>query len=227
MSANADAEFDKQLTTSLHELGVNVNEDQCARLRAHWRFMCEVNRQTNLTRITQPRDAAVKHVADSLALVSWGGVEALESCNLLDLGTGAGFPAIPLAIVKPGWRVTALDSRGRKIEFVSACARRLKLTNLEAVHAHSDHWQADRVYSIVTARALAAPGRAIGFAEPHLALDGQMVIYVVDDGTPGLEGAGRAVLEERGLVMADSFSYSLTLAGEVLKRRLLVVARKR
>ena len=100
---------------------------KCAVLRE---YLIEVNQTTNLTRITEENDFNIKHVADSLGLALCFPELPKESLRIADLGCGAGFPSLILALAFPHWHITSIDSTGKKINFVRSAAEKLGLSNL-------------------------------------------------------------------------------------------------
>ena len=92
----------------------------------------------NLTRITRPAEAAVRLYADSLAVLSWARQSGNETGvrTVLDIGTGAGFPAVPLAVAAPDWRITAIEATNKKAAFVEQSARRVGAENLRVILRH-------------------------------------------------------------------------------------------
>ena len=121
-----DFEFLKQCAS---EVGVELTLEQTKRLAAYFDMVVEKNKAFNLTAITEEKDFAIKHIADSLAGIS----EIPQNSALLDIGAGAGFPSMPIAITRADVKVTALDSTAKKMNFISECARELKLTNVKTV----------------------------------------------------------------------------------------------
>ena len=109
------------------------------------------NATYNLTAIRDPREMIAKHLLDSLAMHPY--VDGIG--RLADLGTGAGLPGIPLAIVKPGLRVTLVESNGKKVRFMREAIRKLGLTNAEAVESRIEAFDAPGRFDAITARALA------------------------------------------------------------------------
>jgi len=131
-------------------LGVALTEHDAARLRqllgelAHW------NRQFNLTGITDLESMVSHHVLDSLAVHRY-----LHGAAIADVGTGAGFPGLPLALVNPEHRFTLIDSNGKKIRFVSHAVRTLGLMNVEPLQARVEALRPERPFDTVLARAFA------------------------------------------------------------------------
>ena len=133
------------------------------------------NRSRNLTAITE-RDAVLeKHLVDSLTLLPF----ALQARRLLDIGSGAGFPALPLKIVCPELAVVSVDAVGKKIDFQRHIVRLLKLQNFAALHGRIEPLQEQANYragfDLVTARALCGLADLLALAEPFLASGGRLV----------------------------------------------------
>lgn len=119
------------------------------------RMLLEKNQVMNLTAITDPRDVAALHLLDSLALT---GLAALEGKAVVDVGTGAGFPGIPLAIARPSARVTLLDSLGKRVDFLEESCRALGLENVTCVHGRAEEFAGERreSFDLAVSRAVAA-----------------------------------------------------------------------
>lgn len=124
-------------------------------LEAFSRMLLEKNQVMNLTAITDPRDVAVLHLLDSLALT---GLAGLEGRTVVDVGTGAGFPGVPLAIARSSARVTLLDSLGKRVDFLRESCRTLGLDNVECVHGRAEEFAGERreTFDLAVSRAVAA-----------------------------------------------------------------------
>jgi 16S rRNA (guanine527-N7)-methyltransferase len=131
-------------------LGVNLTPADATRLE---RLLAELerwNRTYNLTAIRDRDQMLTHHLLDSLAIHP-----DLHGATVADVGTGAGFPGLPLAVLNPGRHFTLIDSNGKKIRFVQHAARELGLSNVEAVHGRVEAIQ-DRSFDTVVARAFAS-----------------------------------------------------------------------
>ncbi|MBI1826418.1 MAG: 16S rRNA (guanine(527)-N(7))-methyltransferase RsmG [Planctomycetes bacterium] len=178
------------------ELGIPVSPSQLDAMARHYAAMVEANREFNLTRITDPTEAAVKHYADSLAMLRLVEERGWQVASVLDIGTGAGFPAIPLAIMRPEWRITALDGTKKKIDFLSSIAKELNLSNLCPIHAHSDHWKCGTAFDIVTGRAVSKLDEFIPSAVRLVSPSGHIVAYKTDP-LPEAEQSATSTLPEK------------------------------
>ena len=128
------------------------------------------NRRVNLTAIRERGEMVTAHVLDSLAVRP-----LLEGTAILDVGTGAGFPGLPLAIVEPDRHFTLLDSNNKKIMFVEHAAGLLGLGNVTAVKGRSEDYAPGRRFDTVIARALAALPRLVEIAGHHVGEDGVFI----------------------------------------------------
>ena len=128
------------------------------------------NRRVNLTAIREPRDMVSAHLLDSLVVRP-----LLEGNEVLDVGTGPGFPGLPLAIAEPTRRFTLLDSNNKKIMFVQHAAGMLGLNNVVAVKARSEDYAPGQRFDTVIARALAALPRLVEIAGHHVREGGVFV----------------------------------------------------
>ncbi|MEP0842347.1 MAG: 16S rRNA (guanine(527)-N(7))-methyltransferase RsmG, partial [Phycisphaerae bacterium] len=204
-------------------LGLRVEDELRRLMRRHFELLIEANRRFNLTRITAAGEAALKHYADSLSLLATRWLDAARPLEVLDVGTGAGFPAVPLAVVCPAWRITAIDGTGKKARFLADAAKALGLTNLRALHARSADLARRPAmrFDAVLMRAVARLGPGIEEAHGLVRRGGSLIFYK----TAGIsndewaEGAGAA--ERRGLRPFESFEVTLAGCGQRLERRLL------
>lgn len=138
-------------------------------------LMLERNRVMNLTAITEPRDVAALHLLDSLALLPAAG---LTTERIVDVGAGAGFPGMPLAIAAPGLRVTLLDSLGKRVDFLRETCETLSLENTECVHARAEEFAAGErreEFDAAVSRAVAALPVLCELCLPLVRVGGRML----------------------------------------------------
>jgi 16S rRNA (guanine527-N7)-methyltransferase len=135
----------------------------------HLALIVEANRYLNLTRITSPREAAVKHVLDSV--MPWRLFQ--DAPHVLDAGTGAGFPGIPLALVLPETQFTLAESIQKKARFVGSVLDDLKAPNVEITPRRAEELKA----GVITARALAPISRVLALFRPSLKTGTRLLLY--------------------------------------------------
>lgn len=153
------AERERRLQALLEELGVIYDAEAPARLNRYHEMLCDWNTRMNLTGDTDFEVALTRHYADSLAPLRLDGLFQKEAA-IVDVGSGAGFPGLPLAIVRPDLRVTLLDSLGKRVAFLDAVVKELGLGNawtvrMRAEDAGQDARYRER-YDMAVARAVAA-----------------------------------------------------------------------
>jgi 16S rRNA (guanine527-N7)-methyltransferase len=139
-------------------LGIAFEPGDVERLGRFLGLLLEANTRFNLTAVTDPREAWMRHVLDSLTLVPY--LASLEAATALDVGSGGGLPGIPLAIVMPEIRFTLLEATGKKARFLDETARALALTNVTVVNERAE--TAARDASRHRERYDAAIARAVG-----------------------------------------------------------------
>ena len=162
--------IEKGIRRGTEALGQALTEQQLEKLA---RLLAELerwNRRVNLTAIREPAGMVSGHILDSLAVRPF-----LRGDTVLDIGTGPGFPGLPLAIVEPGRRFTLLDSNGKKIRFVSHAIGELGLPNVVAVKARAEDYAPGTPFDTVTARALATVPRLVELSAHLVGEDGQLL----------------------------------------------------
>ncbi len=211
--------IDALVASGLAELGLagRVDPDAPARMDRYCSLLLERNRVMNLTAITAPEEVASGHMLDSAALLACPGVE-FDGARLLDVGSGAGFPGLALALLLPGLSVTLLDSQEKRVGFLEDAARALGLSGVRAVHgraeelAHDPDWREG--FDLVTARAVAALPTLAELCLPFVRVGGRFLAMKGPDPARELADAERAIAE-LGARVAGSFSYALPHSGAV------------
>ncbi len=153
-----------RLEHGLEAMGLELSSDQIASLLAYLSLLARWNRAYNLTAVDEPAEMVERHLIDSLSILPW-----LEGDRVLDAGTGAGLPGVPLAIACPDRHFILVDTNGKKVRFLRQVRRELGLDNIEPVHGRLEmidpgEYPADDV----VARALAPLPRLVGQLEGWL-----------------------------------------------------------
>jgi 16S rRNA (guanine527-N7)-methyltransferase len=167
------------LDKCLSGFDIQVSEQQLSLLLSHLDLVVEKNKVMNLTRIVDPSDAIIRHVVDSLLLLpSLGGLGLNSDTYFVDVGTGAGFPGIPLAITT-GYKGLLIDSVGKKVVAVNEFCKALGIDHLvqgQSVRAKDLARSSAKSFDVVTARAVAELGVLIEYASPLLKKAGYLVV---------------------------------------------------
>ena len=175
----------------LPELGLEI--DLISRLTEFAEIVLERNQVMNLTAITEPKDVAALHLLDSLAVVKLAG---LKSGQLVDVGCGAGFPGVPLAIGRPELKVTLLDSLGKRVDFLREACGKLGLENTECVHGRAEEFAAEHRESFdwAVSRAVAALPVLCELCLPLVKIGGQMLAMKSANSEDEINGAKKAIV---------------------------------
>lgn len=137
-------------------LGVELPARASERMVAHLELLAQWNRRVNLTAIRDFDAMVIRHLLDSLSIARF-----VQGESLIDIGSGAGFPGVPLAVALPGVHVTLLDSRLRRVEFLRAAVAELQLDNAEVARARVEDYRPARKFDTLAARAFASFARTL------------------------------------------------------------------
>ncbi|MEC4558703.1 MAG: 16S rRNA (guanine(527)-N(7))-methyltransferase RsmG ['Conium maculatum' witches'-broom phytoplasma] len=149
----------------------NLNELQLEQFKTYYSFLIEYNEKTNLTALSSEKDVYLKHFYDSL-LISQN-IDLNKIDTLSDLGTGAGFPSIPLKILFPHLKIFLIDSSLKKINFLESLVKKLNLTDVFLFHQRIE--QHDKQYDLVIARALGKLKLILKLASPLIKKKGYFI----------------------------------------------------
>jgi 16S rRNA (guanine527-N7)-methyltransferase len=187
------------------EMGFRLSADQLESFSTYLRELQEWNARTNLTAVDDERGIALKHFADSLSLLP----ELPEGAfRLIDIGAGAGFPGLPLKIVRPEIDVTLLDATAKKTEFLTHMIATLKLAGAAAIHGRAEEIARDEAYretfDVAVARAVAKLPALAELALPFVKVGGRFIAQkqAHDGGENEIEGARNALSELGGEILA-------------------------
>ncbi len=163
--------------TSVSPFGVTVTREKAEQFGRYMELLLEWNQKMNLTAITDEKEVIIKHFADSLTILPF--VLRSGAKTLADVGTGAGFPGLPLSIFCPDLSVTLVDSLGKRIHFLSAVQQELNLRSLSLLHLRAEDMGIDQHYrerfDLVTARAVAPMPVLLEYCLPLVRQEGYFI----------------------------------------------------
>lgn len=160
-----------QLDAGLAQLGLELSVEQRERLLRYIALLERWNRAFNLTAVRDPLDMIARHLLDSLSVSPY-----LRGQRVLDVGTGAGLPGVPLAVVNPARWFVLLDSSGKKTRFVTQAALALGLDNVEVVTTRIESYRPAQKFATIVTRAFTSAARLFAMTAPLLARPGHLLL---------------------------------------------------
>ena len=168
-------EFEKIFIEEAKKFSINLEKQQIEAFYKYMKLLLEWNEKINLTAITNEKEIIVKHFVDSLTINKY----LKQAKNLADIGTGAGFPGIPIKIMNPNLKITLVDSLNKRVNFLQEIIKELKLPNVEAVHSRAEDIGKDKKYrekfDVVTSRAVANMSVLSEYLLPLVKVGGQCI----------------------------------------------------
>ena len=214
------------LIKGIEELGIEVNEIQIQQFLKYYEMLVETNKVMNLTGIVDLDEVIVKHFLDSLLVVKV--IDMTKYNSMIDVGTGAGFPGIPLKIMFPHLRVTLLDSLNKRLIFLNDVIKELQLKNIETVHGRAEDIGKDNEYreryDICVSRAVANLSTLAEYCIPFISKEGKIISYKSEFSEEEKENAEKAIFELGGTV-CGSVTEQLPLSD--IQRRFILIDKKR
>ena len=165
------------------KINITFTEKQLEQFRIYYELLVEKNKVMNLTGITEWDEVLEKHFLDSLSLIRV--VDLSQNISVLDMGTGAGFPGIPLKIAFPNLQITLADSLNKRVLFLQEVIDALKLEGIEAIHGRAEDLARDikyrEQYDLVVSRAVANLSTLSEYCLPFVKIGGQFISYKSGD----------------------------------------------
>lgn len=187
-------DIQNELIAYAKELGIKMSAAQAEKFQLYLDLLLERNEQVNLTAITDPHEAVIKHFVDSLTLLK--AVEIKAGAKVIDVGTGAGFPGVPVKIMRPDVELTLLDGANKRLSFLKDVCTALKL---DATYLHKRAEEAGRdtslreSFDLVTARAVASMNTLVEYCIPLVKMKGVFAAMKGPGMAEEMQGAERAI----------------------------------
>lgn len=183
------------LVKGLSELGLTITEEQIEKFDKYYEMLIETNKVMNLTSITEYDEVIIKHFIDSLLVVNIFDIN--QSKKMIDVGTGAGFPGIPIKIMFPHLQITLLDSLNKRLKFLNNVIDELGLKNITTVHgraediAHMDEYR--EKFSLCVSRAVANLSTLSEYCIPFINESGIFISYKSEFSEEETDNAKKAI----------------------------------
>lgn len=207
---------------ALEILNIHLNKKQLSQFQIYYEMLIETNKVMNLTAITEYDEVVDKHFVDSLSLIQ--AVDLNQSLKIIDVGTGAGFPGIPLKIAFPELKVVLLDSLNKRINFLNRVIETLELTDIETIHGRAEDFGRNLKYreqfDLCVSRAVANLSTLSEYCVPFVHIGGHFIPYKSGKVQDELEASQRAVKLLGGDIV-DCLSYNL--ADTDMERSLIII----
>lgn len=180
---------ENQFVEFLRAKNLEVSDSQLALFKRYYDILVDYNQKVNLTSLTDLSEVYLKHFYDSLTILTE--YQLAPGATLCDVGAGAGFPSVPLKILRPDLDITIIDSLGKRIEFLNYLFEQLGLTKIKAIHARAEEFATTHreTFQIVTARAVARLNLLAELCIPLVKLGGE---FIALKGSTALEEANEA-----------------------------------
>lgn len=184
-----------QFEKDLKEFGIALSEEQIQQFITYYEMLVEWNEFMNLTAITDYDEVMKKHFVDSVSLIK--AFDVSKKATVIDVGTGAGFPGIPLKIAFPDLQVTLLDSLNKRINFLNAVIEKLGLSGIEAIHGRAEDFakpgKLREKFDLCVSRAVANLSTLSEYCLPYVKVGGQFISYKSEKIMEEKDAAGNAI----------------------------------
>lgn len=213
-------EFKNRLQKKVKQFEISLEEIQLEQFYNYMLLLLEWNEKINLTAIVEPEEIIEKHFIDSISISQY--IKSNDS--ILDIGTGAGFPGIPLKIIMPNTKITLLDSLNKRILFLNTTIDKLKLCNIKAFHGRAEEFNRQinirESFDTVTSRAVAKLNVLLEYMLPFVKIGGTCICMKSSEIQEELQEAEKAIKLLGGEIRSIE---EIILEGTNIKRKIVII----
>ena len=185
--------FEEEMSKKSKILGVRLSVEQIEQFYKYMNLLIEWDEKMNLTAITEPKEIILKHFIDSITILKY----IDDNSKLVDVGTGAGFPGVPLSIMNPTLKITLVDSLNKRLIFLQEVVKELNLKHIEIVHARAEEFGQNKNYrekfDIATSRAVANLATLSEYLVPLVKIGGKIISMKASNAKEEINDAQKAI----------------------------------
>ena len=217
-------DFSKELLNQAKKIEIELNEEQINMFYKYMELLLEWNKNINLTAITETKDIISKHFIDSLTIMKY----IKNNQDIIDVGTGAGFPGLPLKIANPTLKIVLLDSLNKRVNFLNEVINQNNLKNIKTIHNRIEQTAREKQYrekfDIVTSRAVANLAVLAEYMLPFTKIGGKCICMKGAEIEEELENSKNAIKLLGGkIIKIDSFE----LPKDNIKRNIIIIEKEK
>lgn len=213
-------EFQNKLVEKANKLKIDLSQEQQNQFYQYMQLLLQWNEKMNLTAIIEPEEVINKHFIDSISIKKY----IKEQEKILDIGTGAGFPGIPLKIILPQNEITLIDSLNKRINFLNTVIQELNIEKITAVHNRAEEFskisENRENYDIVTSRAVAKLNVLLEYMLPFVKIGGECICMKAMEIEEEIEEAKKAIEILGGTIEKID---TITLPDTDIKRKIIII----
>ena len=213
-------EFEKEFLIYLTELKIKLSKKQIEQFYTYMILLIEWNKIMNLTGITDPKEIIVKHFIDSLTILD----KLNEKGAIIDVGTGAGFPGIPIKIALPETKIILLDSLNKRVKFLDEVINKLELKEIKTIHGRAEDLGRDKnyreKYDVAIARAVAPLNILLEYIIPFVKVDGKCFAMKGSNAEDEIRNSQNAINTLNGVIINN---YEFFIPKTDIKRSIIEI----
>lgn len=217
-------EFKEKMIRQSKQIKIEISDLELMKFYNYMQELKKWNEKINLTAITEPEEIIQKHFMDSLTIQEY----IKDNTNLVDVGTGAGFPGLPIKIIRDSVKVTLVDSLNKRLMFLEEIIKKLELSGIQSVHSRAEDIGKDFAYrekfDIAVSRAVASLSILVEYLLPLVKVDGTMIAMKASNVQDEIESAQNAITLLGGKIVKVNKIY---LPNSEIERNIIIIQKEK